>query len=221
MIIEGLSTIKKNMNNAALVYIVDDDPDVRASLGMLLESVGISVQSYPDADSFLQKYRKKPNTPSCLLLDMRMPGLSGMGALERLYNEKVRLPVIVLTGHGDIPMSVRAMKLGAVDFITKPFNHQKLLDLVQSLLRDPVLQGLAPAPTMDHREARERWERLSPREKEIFSLIINGASNKVIGIDLGISIRTVETHRARIMDKLSARTLVDLIMLSLSLNKTA
>lgn len=210
----------KQMSKTALVYIVDDDADVRASLSMLLDSVDINLETFPDADSFIRNYVYQPDIPACLLLDVRMPGLSGMAVLENLYRENVRLPVIILTGHGDIPMSVRAMKLGAVDFITKPFNHQKLLDLVQNVLRDPVLQGIAPSPKIDTKEARALWELLSPREKEIFSRIVNGASNKVIGIDLGISIRTVETHRARIMEKLKARTLVDLVLLSLSLDQS-
>lgn len=210
----------KPMNKTALVYVVDDDADVRASLSMLLDSVDIKIETYPDADSFIKGYTYEPETPGCLLLDVRMPGLSGMALLEKLYNENVRMPVIILTGHGDIPMSVRAIKLGAVDFITKPFNHQKLLDLVQNVLRDPVLQGIAPLAKIDAKEARDLWEKLSPREREIFSRIVNGASNKVIGIDLGISIRTVETHRARIMEKLRARTLVDLVMFSLSLEKS-
>ena len=208
-------------NKPSLVYIVDDDADVRASLSMLLDSVDIDIETYPDADSFIRSYVVRPETACCLLLDVRMPGLSGMAVLENLHQQNVRLPVIILTGHGDIPMSVRAMKLGAVDFITKPFNHQKLLDLVQNVLRDPVLQGIAPSSKTDPKEARVLWETLSPREKEIFSRIVNGASNKVIGIDLGISIRTVETHRARIMEKLKARTLVDLVLLSLSLDKSS
>ncbi|MEJ2453884.1 MAG: response regulator [Candidatus Thiodiazotropha sp.] len=207
-------------NDRPTVYIVDDDPDVRASLDMLLKSVGINTQSFPDADTFLKHHQRIAGSPVCLLLDVRMPGISGMTVLEKLHNEKVKLPVIILTGHGDIPMSVRAMKMGAVDFITKPFNHQKLLELVQSVLRDPIAQGEAYPPSVDRRKVIERWERLSPREQEIFTRIVNGDTNKVIGLDLGISVRTVETHRARIMEKLNARTLVDLVLLGLSLDKT-
>jgi FixJ family two-component response regulator len=206
-----------NVTDNAIVYIVDDDPDVRASLGMLLESVGIKIQTFPDAETFLRMYKSVPGRPSCLMLDVRMPGISGMAALERLHSEKVRLPVIIVTGHGDIPMSVRAMKLGAVDFITKPFNHQEILDLVQTILRDPLMQGVATPQGIDQREAIERWEKLSPREREIFSRLVNGDSNKVIGYDLGISVRTVETHRANIMEKLQSRSLVDLVLLSLRL----
>ena len=209
-----------SMINNTLVYVVDDDADVRISLSLLLESVGIEVTGFADADSFLQAYRHNPDRPSCLLLDVRMPGLSGMAVLEKFHAEGINLPVIVLTGHGDIPMSVNAMKLGAVDFLTKPFNHQKLLDLVQNVLRDPVLQGQQASTPIDPREARARWETLTPREKEIFQAIVSGSSNKAIGIDLGISTRTVETHRARIMEKLEASTLVDLVLLNLSLRNS-
>ena len=208
------------MNNIALVHVVDDDADVRASLSLLLESVGIEVVGHTDADSFLKAYRPCPERPSCLLLDVRMPGLSGMAVLQKFHSEGINLPVIILTGHGDIPMSVNAMKLGAVDFLTKPFNHQKLLDLVQNVLRDPVLQGQQASSQIEPREARARWETLTQREKEIFQAIVSGSSNKAIGIDLGISTRTVETHRARIMEKLQARSLVDLVLLNLSLRNS-
>ncbi|MGD8588481.1 MAG: response regulator [Chromatiales bacterium] len=208
------------MINNALVHVVDDDADVRASLSLLLESVGIEVVGYVDGDSFLQAYRPTPERPSCLLLDIRMPGLSGMAVLKKFHTEGINLPVIILTGHGDIPMSVNAMKLGAVDFLTKPFNHQRLLDLVQNVLRDPLLQGQQDSNRIDPREAQSRWETLTPREKEIFQAIVSGSSNKVIGIELNISTRTVETHRARIMEKLEARSLVDLVLLNLSLRNS-
>ena len=205
-----------------LVHVVDDDPDVRESLRMLLESVDIEVATYPDADSFLRVPFKDqpPGRPSCLLLDVRMPGLSGMVLLERLHQESRHLPVIILTGHGDIPMSVQAMKLGAVDFLTKPLNHQKLLDLVQSVLRNPKLQGTQPVNTVDPRSARAKWDSLTRREREIFQFIVKGLPNKTIAIDLGISTRTVETHRARIMEKMQAKSLVDLVLLSLSIHNT-
>jgi FixJ family two-component response regulator len=209
-----------SMINNALVHVVDDDADVRASLSLLLESVGIEVVGYVDGDSFLQAYRPTPERPSCLLLDIRMPGLSGMAVLKKFHTEGINLPVIILTGHGDIPMSVNAMKLGAVDFLTKPFNHQRLLDLVQNVLRDPLLQGQQDSNRIDPREAQSRWETLTPREKEIFQAIVSGSSNKVIGIELNISTRTVETHRARIMEKLEARSLVDLVLLNLSLRNS-
>jgi two-component system response regulator FixJ len=208
------------MNEDALVHIVDDDADVRRSLSLLLGSVGIRVETYSSADTFLKEYRPTPEAAACLLLDVRMPGLSGMSLLEKLHAERIRLPVIILTGHGDIPMSVRAIKLGAVDFLTKPFNHQRLLELVQEILRDPQLHRKADSLGLDPRIARERWELLTTREREVFDHIVSGASNKVVAQELGISPRTVETHRARMMEKLQARTLVDLVMLRLSLGRS-
>ena len=207
------------MNKQALVHIVDDDADARDSLSLLLQSVQIRSTSYPDADSFLRCYRPIPHQPCCLLLDVRMPGLSGMALLEKIHQQHMQIPVIIVTGHGDIPMSVRAMKLGAVDFITKPFNYQMLLELVQKVLQDPVLQGLVEPDELDPRVALERWKTLTPREQEVFEQIATGAANKTISIDLGISIRTVETHRARIMDKLQARSLVDLVLFNISLKR--
>ncbi len=210
------------MDEQARVYIVDDDADVRESLKMLLESVGIQVLTYESADRFIQSYRppkERRATPACLLLDVRMPGLSGMALLEKLHHDRVHLPVVMLTGHGDIPMSVNAMKLGAVDFVTKPFNHQKLLDLVQNVLRDSVRRAEAEPTGIDPRLARELWETLTPREQQVCERIVSGSSNKAIAADLGISVRTVETHRARIMEKLNARSLVDLVQLSMSLRK--
>lgn len=212
------------MDEQAQVYIVDDDADVRESLKMLLESVGIEAMTYDSADRFIASYRPprgRSAAPACLLLDVRMPGLSGMALLEKLHRERVHLPVIMLTGHGDIPMSVSAMKLGAVDFVTKPFNHQKLLDLVQNVLRDSVRRTGAEPTGIDPHLARELWETLTPREQEVCERIVSGSSNKMIGSDLGISVRTVETHRARVMEKLNARSLVDLVQLSMSLKKTS
>ncbi len=209
------------MSSTAQVYIVDDDTDVRDSLTLLLESVGIEVTAYANADSFLQEYRRQPKKPGCMLLDVRMPGLSGIALLEEMQSEAIGIPVIMLTGHGDIPMSVQAMKLGAVDFVTKPFNTQKLLDLVQDVLRNPPNQNRTGKTDLDPHTTHQRWQTLTPREQEVFTYIVSGISNKVIGIDLGISIRTVETHRARIMEKLEARTLVDLVRLSMSFGDSA
>jgi FixJ family two-component response regulator len=208
------------MTDATLVHVVDDDDDVLRSLTLLLGSVGIPVRTYSSGDRFLRDYRPAPQTRACLLLDVRMPGLSGMSLLEKLHAQRIGLPVIMLTGHGDIPMSVQAMKLGAVDFLTKPFNHQRLLDLVQDVLRDPYLHEDPATREIDRTTARARWELLTAREREVFDRIVSGASNKIVASDLEISPRTVETHRARIMEKLQARTLVDLVMLKLSLTRS-
>lgn len=188
---------------------------------MLLGSVGIQVHTYPDADSFLRTNRLHASAAkqeaACAILDMRMPGMSGMTLLEKIRQSANPMPVIVVTGHGDIPMSVRAMKLGAVDFITKPFNHQELLDLVQSVLRNVEIRTKTLPVGSDDGQAREHWETLTPREREVFERIVAGSSNKAIGVELGISTRTVETHRAHIMQKLDANSLVDLVMLKINL----
>ena len=201
------------MSTASIVYVVDDNQALRESLKMLLGSVGLEVLGYARADEFLNDFRPGDERPACLLLDVRMPGMSGMALLERLCADKVRLPVILITGHGDIDMAVRAMKLGAVDFLTKPFNSQRLVDLVQNALRQSRQQ---PAPDMDGREAASRLQMLTSRERQVFDFLVAGASNKAIAVDLGLSIRTVETHRSNIMRKLNARSLVDLVHLSLS-----
>jgi two-component system, LuxR family, response regulator FixJ len=207
------------MNEQPLVHIVDDEEDMRTSLRMLLESVGIEATCHPSVDSFLAGYDpgRSPDRPTCLLLDVRMPGVSGMTLLEQLHAQHARLPVIMLTGYGDIPMSVSAMKLGAADFVTKPVNHQQLLDRIQEVLRNHALQRGLPGADIDPQVARERLDSLTPREREIFTRIANGDSNKLIAYDLGISVRTVESHRANIMEKLEARSVVDLVQLALSL----
>ena len=206
------------MDKPPLVHIVDDEEDMRTSLRLLLESVGIEAVCHPSVDSFLAVYDagESQERPTCLLLDVRMPGISGMTLLEQLHAQHARLPVIMLTGYGDIPMSVSAMKLGAEDFVTKPVNHQQLLERIQEVLRDHAVQRGLPGSDIDPQVARERLDSLTPRELEIFTRITKGDSNKVIAYDLGISVRTVESHRAHIMEKLQARSVVDLVQLALS-----
>jgi two-component system response regulator FixJ len=203
------------MSESPVVYIVDDDPDIRKSLLILLKSVSIEARSYASCDQFLEEIPENLSHPSCLLLDVRMPGMSGMALLERLRDHDISLPIIMLTGHGDIEMAVRAMKLGAADFLTKPFSGQALLDRVQEVLRRGQQQVASISVSVE--EAQARWDALTPREKEIFDRICSGSSNKVIAADFGISIRTVESHRARIMEKMKVRTLVELVLLSVKL----
>jgi two-component system response regulator FixJ len=203
------------MSETPVVYIVDDDPDIRKSLSLLLKSVSIEARSYASCDQFLEEIPENLSHPSCLLLDVRMPGMSGMTLLERLRDQDMSLPIIMLTGHGDIEMAVRAMKLGAADFLTKPFSGQALLDRVQEVLRRGQQQVASISVSVE--EAQARWDALTPREKEIFDRICSGSSNKVIAADFGISIRTVESHRARIMEKMKVRTLVELVLLSVKL----
>ncbi|MEJ2388786.1 MAG: response regulator [Chromatiaceae bacterium] len=202
------------MTETPVVYIVDDDPDIRKSLALLLRSVSIDVHTFPTCDEFLAALPDINGRATCLLLDVRMPGMSGMALLERLREQELPLPVIMLTGHADIEMAVRAMKLGAADFLTKPFSGQLLLDRVQEVLRRGQQ---VPSLSISLEEAHARWDALTPREKEVFDRICAGASNKVIAADFGISIRTVESHRARIMEKMKVRSLVDLVLLSVKL----
>jgi len=205
------------MTAGPVVYVVDDDKDVRESLCTLLQTVGLEVQVYDSADAFVARHRSAQERPHCLLLDVRMPGMSGMSLLEALYRDGPMVPTVVITGHGDIAMAVKAMKLGAIDFLTKPYNHQQLLDLVQRALRRNAQPGEA---VVDASDAESRWNSLTAREQEIFKRIVSGDANKAIAFDLDISVRTVESHRSRIMQKMGARTLVDLVLLSVALKQS-
>jgi FixJ family two-component response regulator len=206
------------VSTAPLVHVVDDDPDIRISLQLLLSSVAIDAITYASADEFLLRFREMPGRPAVLLLDVRLPGLSGMALLERLRAERSPLPVIMLTGHGDIDMAVRAMKVGATDFLTKPFSSQILLDRIQDVLRRSS-DLVAPAVGFDESVSVARFATLTAREREIFDHIVSGDSNKAVARKLGISIRTVESHRASIMEKMEAKTLVDLVLASVHLKK--
>lgn len=200
------------MNTAPIAYIVDDDPALRNALSLLLESVEIESKAFARAEDLLQSGLLHAPRPACLLADVRMPGISGIALLERLREDGIRIPTILITGYGDIPMAVRAMKLGAIDFITKPVNHQALIDLVQDTLRaNAVTPGLA----VDDEEADDllkRFNELTPRQQQVFRSITAGQSNKEVADALGISVRTAEFHRARIMKKMDAHNLADLTL---------
>ncbi|MFZ0790594.1 MAG: response regulator, partial [Chromatiaceae bacterium] len=172
------------MSGVPIVHVVDDDPDIRISLQLLLSSVAIDAITYASADEFLLRFREMPGRPAVLLLDVRLPGLSGMALLERLRAERSPLPVIMLTGHGDIDMAVRAMKVGATDFLTKPFSSQILLDRIQDLLRR---SSELAAPLAGPDESAARFATLTAREREIFDHIVSGDSNKAVARKLGIS----------------------------------
>jgi FixJ family two-component response regulator len=197
------------------VFIVDDDEAVRDSLSWLMQSVGLRPKSFGSALEFLERYERE--NPGCLVLDIRMPGLSGLDLQTRLTETGIQLPVIFISGHGDVPMAVRALKAGAFDFIEKPFNDQVLLDCVQRALAHD-------AETRRDMEARRdvsaRLELLTPREREVLDLVVDGASNKVISHTLGVSLKTVEAHRARVMEKLQAGSLSELVRLVLSVDKS-
>lgn len=192
----------------ATVFVVDDDEGVRVSLLALLDSAGLRGMAYPTALEFISCYR--PEQPGCLLLDVRMPGLSGLELLKRLGSHTPHLPVIILTGHADVPMAVRAMKHGALDFIQKPFNDQDLLDRVQEAI---ALDTRYREQTEFARTVRQKLASLTDRERETMDHIVAGQANKVIALELDISERTVEHHRARIMQKMEAGSVAELVRL--------
>ncbi|MFZ7112467.1 MAG: response regulator transcription factor [Desulfatiglandales bacterium] len=197
------------------IFIVDDDPSVRKSTQMLLESVGFDVRTFASAQDFLNA--KSYDELGCLILDVRMPGISGLDLQEKLVSKKVPLPVIFITGHGTVPMSVRAMKSGAVDFLQKPFEEQDLLDAINKAL---IRQREEISKKTEADELQKRIKTLTPREYEVFSLLVTGMANKEIAYTLGMSERTVKFHRANIMDKTDSVSLADLVRLAEKL-KTA
>ena len=189
-----------------VVFVVDDDRAFRDALRRLLTSVGLTVEVFPSAQAFLSSPRR--HTPGCLVLDVRLPGLSGLDLQQELANTDTTLPIIFLTGHGDIPMSVRAMKAGAVEFLTKPFREQDLLDAIrQAIDRDRV----ARTERLELDELRRRYSTLTPREREVMAATVAGLLNKQIAAQLGTSEATVKEQRAHVMQKMQAGSLADLI----------
>lgn len=192
------------------VFVVDDDAAVRDSLKLLLKSVGQAVETFASAQEFLDAY--KDDRPGCLVLDIRMPGMSGLELQEKLNERRSILPVIFITGHGDVPMAVEAMQAGAVDFIQKPFRDQDLLDRInQAVERDTANR----ADLAERNAIRRRLGTLTPREREVMDLVVRGKANKVIAGDLNLSQRTVEIHRARVMEKMQASSLAHLVRMVL------
>jgi FixJ family two-component response regulator len=196
-------------NQLPVVFIVDDDASVRDAITDLLLSVGLTVHSFGSTQEFLQSNR--PDAPGCLVLDVRMPGQSGLEFQRTLTNAGIHLPVIFISGHGDIPMSVRAMKSGAVEFLTKPLHEQELLDAIQEgIERDRARRQEADVVTT----LRERFESLTLREREVFTLVITGSMNKQTAAQLDLSETTVKVHRSQIMRKMRAKSLVDLVRMA-------
>jgi FixJ family two-component response regulator len=196
------------------VFVIDDDHAVRDSLGLLLKSMGTRARLLDSAQAFLDEYQ--PSVSGCIVLDIRMPGMSGMELQQKLKAMRCTLPVIFITGHGDVPMAVEAMHEGAFDFIQKPFRDQELLDRINHALNWDNEHRSAE----DHRRGvLERYETLTPREREVMGCVVKGLANKVIAMDLDLSQRTVEIHRARVMEKMGARSLADLVRMSFALSE--
>ena len=200
------------MNKEARVFIVDDDASVRDSISFLLDSVDIPYTAFPDALSFLDTLADTDH--GCLVLDIRMPGMSGLDLQARLIELDVAIPIVFITGHGDIPMAVEAMRRGAVDFIRKPFRDQELLDRINEALSKDANER-AQADSL--KEMKAAISELTPRELEIFERVCDGQANKVMAIDLGISERTIEIHRGQVMKKTGARSLAELVRLKIAL----
>lgn len=191
---------------APVVFVIDDDPSVRSSLKFLISTVGLQVESFESAEGFLQK--KSIERPSCLVLDVRLRGLSGLDFQRELAARDIRIPIVFITGHGDIAMSVHAMKEGAVEFLTKPFRDQDLLDAIRvALERDRRRRDQENAIS----ELQQRFESLTPREQQVISMVASGMLNKQIAAQLGTAENTIKVHRSRAMEKMQAQSLADLV----------
>jgi len=195
----------------SIVYIVDDDQAIRHAMGLLLRSVGLQHQVFPSADEFLEMHTGNNN--GCLVLDIRMPGLSGLELQQKLIEMGNSLPIIFISGHGDIPMAVEAMQKGAFDFIQKPFRDQELLDRISEALNTARKQESEREQKLD---VQERIDTLTKREHEVLDLVVTGKPNKIIAHELGVSQRTIEIHRARVMEKMRAKSLAELVRMHMA-----
>jgi two-component system, LuxR family, response regulator FixJ len=195
----------------SIVYIVDDDQAIRHAMGLLLRSVGLQHQVFTSADEFLEMHNGNNN--GCLVLDIRMPGLSGLELQQKLIEMGNSLPIIFISGHGDIPMAVEAMQKGAFDFIQKPFRDQELLDRISEALNTARKQESEREQKLD---VQERIDTLTRREHEVLDLVVTGKPNKIIAHELGVSQRTIEIHRARVMEKMRAKSLAELVRMHMA-----
>jgi FixJ family two-component response regulator len=204
---------RQGKDKNAVIYVVDDDDGMRRALSVLMMTVGYRPVAFARPEEFLEKY--DPGQPGCLVLDVRMPEMSGLEVQQHLNRMGAMIPIILVTGHGDIPMAVQAMKDGAFDFLQKPFRDQDLLDRINGALK---LDAKNRASVEKHAELKQRAESLTPREREVMARVVDGQANKVIAIDLGLSERTVEIHRANVMDKMGARSIAHLVRMHLTLH---
>jgi RNA polymerase sigma factor (sigma-70 family) len=200
-----------NSEENSTVFIVDDDQAIRHAMEFLMRSVGLKYEIFHSADDFLTSFSDEK--PGCLVLDIRMPGLGGLELQEKLIEMGSALPIIFITGHGDVPMAVEAMQKGAVDFIQKPFRDQDLLDRIGEALKTDQERR---SKRQEHAEVQTRIDKLTKREREVLDLVVTGKPNKVIAYELGVSQRTVEIHRARVMEKMQARSLADLVRMHMA-----
>ena len=201
----------QNQDQQPTVFIVDDDAAIRIAMQALMDSVNIAHAIFASGDEFLENFDER--RAGCLVLDIRMPGLGGLELQDELIKRDSTLPIIFITGHGDVPMAVDAMQKGAVDFIQKPFRDQDLLDRIHEALRTDQQRR---EEQQKHAEVVERLARLTNREREVFDLVVTGKPNKVTAYELGVSQRTVEIHRARVMEKMQARSLADLVRMHMT-----
>ena len=202
------------MDSTPTIFLTDDDPAIRDAVGLLLRTHGLAMESFPNAIDFLES--DAIHRPGCLLLDVRMPGMSGLDLQKRLQAMSCRMPIIFITGHGDVPMAIRAMKAGAFDFLEKPFQAETLLDRIHEAL---ALDAQERRRQTQRNEVCARMALLSPREQEVMERVAAGQYNKVIAAELGISISTVEIHRKRVMEKLQAESLSELIRMLALINE--
>ncbi|NIL99398.1 MAG: response regulator [Acidobacteria bacterium] len=196
----------------SVVWIVDDDEAVCDSLGLLLKTVGLTARTFPDGKSFLENF--EDDLPGCIVVDLRMPGMSGLELQDALHQRRSTVPIVFITGHGTVDSAVHAMRAGAIDFLTKPVDDQELLDTIQRAIR---MDRESRESLSEREKLAERYATLTNREKEVMALVVEGHANKVMAYDLGVSERTIEIHRSRVMKKMEANSLPHLVRMALDL----